>query len=96
MAEVICFKCQTKIPLLGKVGFREECYKCNSDLHVCLTCAHHDKAAYNECREPQADVVREKDRANFCDYYSPSGKSGESSNAAALLNAAEELFKKKN
>lgn len=82
--------------MLGKVGFREECYKCHTDLHVCKNCLHYDPKAYNECRETQADVVREKERANFCDYFSPSDKSGGlGSNKDDLLSAAEALFKTK-
>ncbi len=96
MSNVVCFKCQTKIPVLGNVGFRDECFKCKSDVHVCLNCNHHDKTAYNECRETQADVVREKDRSNFCDYFSPSSKLlGEKDAKESLMSAAEALFKKK-
>jgi hypothetical protein len=25
--------------------------------------------SYNECREPQAERVIEKDRSNFCDFF---------------------------
>ncbi len=95
MAEVDCFKCQNKIPVLGKVGIREECFKCRSDVHVCLNCIHFDPKAYNQCREPQADVVLEKERSNFCDYFSPSDAARGSGNSAdTLLSAAEALFKK--
>jgi hypothetical protein len=53
------------------------------------------KGLYNECREPQADVVREKERANFCDYFSASDKiGGPGKDNDALKNAAEALFKK--
>lgn len=93
--EILCFKCQTKQPVLGQVGFRDECFKCHSDLHSCKNCEHHDLQAYNECRETQADVVREKDRANFCDYFRPSAKSGQGGVAQSdLVSAAEALFKK--
>ena len=53
------------------MGFRAECDACGSDLHVCLNCAHHDVAAYNECRESSAERVAERDRANRCDYFRP-------------------------
>ena len=96
MAEVVCFSCGTKIQHEGNVGRRDECPKCRADVHVCKNCLHYDPKAYNECREPQADVTREKDRANFCDYFSPNG-SGKSSGPSKqdLKAAAEALFRKK-
>jgi hypothetical protein len=29
----------------------------------------HATGAYNDCREPQAERVIEKNRSNFCDYF---------------------------
>ena len=96
MAEVRCFSCSEKVKLSGSVGRRDECPKCHADLHVCKDCIHYDVKAYNECREPAADVVREKERANFCDYFSPNAESGSGQGKkAALLAAAEALFGKK-
>lgn len=81
----------------GQPGRRDECPKCHSDVHACKNCKHYDVKAYNECREPQADRVQEKDRANFCDYFygaDPSGVSA-SDQQKNLMAAAEALFKKK-
>jgi hypothetical protein len=68
-----CFRCVTEIALAGdrKVGRKEECPKCGADLHVCKNCIHFDVKAYNECRESSADRVLDKDKSNFCDYFSP-------------------------
>lgn len=90
-----CFSCHKEIPLLTTIGRRDECPFCRADLHVCKNCEFYDPKAYNECREPSADVVKEKDRANFCDYFSPrKGSAGGVDKAAALKAAAEALFKK--
>lgn len=94
-AAVTCFSCGHKTPVLGVVGRREECIKCRADLHVCKNCQHYDPTAYNECREPSADVVREKDRSNFCDYFTPGEGNGPKDPKKDLLAAAEALFKKK-
>jgi hypothetical protein len=53
--------------------------------------------AYNQCREPAADVVKEKDRSNFCDYFSPQagGAGNRGPSKDDLRAAAEALFKKK-
>lgn len=97
MKSVFCFTCQTEITVIEKVGRREECPKCRADVHVCKNCAFYDAKVYNECKETQAEVVREKDRSNHCDYFSPrQGKMGEVKDPAeALREAAEALFKKK-
>lgn len=81
----------------GTPGRRDDCQKCHADVHCCRNCKFYDRAAYNECREPSADRVQVKDRANFCDFYQPADPSGPSATdrAADLRAAAEALFKKK-
>jgi len=91
-----CFNCNKPIPVSGVVGRRDDCAHCHADVHVCKNCEFYDPKVYNECRETQADFVKEKDRANFCDYFSPRKGSGTGvDKAAALRAAAEALFKKK-
>ena len=89
-----CFQCGHTVPVLGIVGRREDCSKCSADMHVCKNCEFYDPKAYNECKEPQADRVVEKERANFCDYFSPRSRVGNQDKAAELRAAAEALFKK--
>ena len=92
-SSVACFSCGQIVPVLGSVGRRDECFKCRADLHVCKNCIHYDARSYNECREPQADRVQEKDRSNFCDHFSPLASRSASDNAAAdMLAKAEALF----
>lgn len=95
MPDLICFHCQKAVSYIGKIGRRDECHACKSDLHACKNCHFYDPVAYNQCREPSADVVQEKDRSNFCDYFQPriGGLGGRSS--TDLKAAAEALFKKK-
>jgi hypothetical protein len=54
----------------AKIGFREECPGCMRDAHVCLNCIFFDKSYYNECRETKAERVLDKEKQNFCDYFS--------------------------
>lgn len=93
-----CFSCQTEIQIKpGElVGRRDECSSCGADLHVCLNCAHYDRGSYNECKETVADVVKEKDRSNFCDHFTPGSRDGAAGPSKTdLFSAAEALFKKK-
>ncbi len=91
-----CFHCGNEVFFTDRVGIREECEKCKSDVHVCKNCKFYDAKVYNECSESQAEVIREKERANVCDYFQAGdGGGGKSVTKDDLLNAADLLFKKK-
>jgi hypothetical protein len=91
-----CFSCNHVSTFSDNVGFREECIQCRADMHVCKNCEFYDSKSYNECRESSADPVKEKERANFCDFFRPSDRNGSpKSKAEALKSAADALFKKK-
>jgi hypothetical protein len=92
-----CAACNTETPLAAgeRIGFRDECNHCGADLHTCHNCAHHDPSAYNECREPNAERVSDRERANRCDYFSASGREGGSDDPRSkALSDLDTLFKK--
>lgn len=96
MIELKCFHCGNALSYVDRIGLREECPKCHEDVHVCKNCQFYDAKVYNECREPAAEKVLEKERANHCDYFAPgAGEGGKAASKDALLAAAEALFKKK-
>lgn len=66
----VCHKCRKEVSVNKIVGRKDVCPYCRSDLRCCLNCRHHDPNVYNQCHEPQADRVIDKDRSNFCDYFS--------------------------
>jgi len=68
-----CWKCGEKIeyPAGSPVGKRDTCAKCDADLHVCKNCRFYDPGKHNQCAETQAEWVRYKEEANYCDYFSP-------------------------
>ena len=68
-----CWKCRRKIecPSGSRVGTRDTCPRCGSDLHACLNCQFYDPAKHNQCAENQAEWVRHKEAANYCDYFRP-------------------------
>ena len=47
------------------------CRACGADLHVCRLCEFFEPRVANECREPVAERVVNKERANFCGYLKP-------------------------
>tara|TARA_S200000501_G_scaffold194951_1_gene183627 strand:- start:46 stop:450 length:405 start_codon:yes stop_codon:yes gene_type:complete len=65
-----CWKCGAELKnVLLPFSRYEECGKCRADLHACLGCRHYDPAAVDACREDRADFTLDKDKANFCDFF---------------------------
>ena len=91
---LLCWRCGTALAELSLPLSRlDECPVCQVHLHVCRMCEYYDPAVTKACREDGADEVREKQRANFCDWFRPSERAfdadlaAESQRAAAKLNA---------
>lgn len=94
-ALVICHRCGTSTEVPKPVSRGALC-GCGADLRCCFNCRFHDRAAYNECGEPSAERVVEKDRSNFCDYFAPASRatSGVSADSSSM-SELERLFSKK-
>ncbi|VAW37707.1 hypothetical protein MNBD_DELTA02-25 [hydrothermal vent metagenome] len=94
----ICFSCGKTIDLTGTPGRGDSCRFCTADLRACLNCRFRDDSSYNECREPQAERVKEKDRSNYCEYFefaessADGGLTGESRKENPL-DRLKDLFK---
>ena len=66
----ICHACKRELTFTTAIGRREVCPFCRADLHCCLNCAFYDPRLPGQCREPVAEPVKDKQKANFCDYFS--------------------------
>ena len=89
-----CFECGHEAVLTNQPMRTTRCEGCDADVRACLNCRHYDPRASQECREPVAEPVRTKDRANFCDYFvlrAPEGEEVEDE-AAAAKRKLEDLF----
>src|ERR1700712_2088090 len=96
--DLACWKCGTSIAyLLPPLGRREACKTCGADLHVCKLCVEFDRTYAHACKEPVAEEVRDKQRANFCDFFKPRPNAyvaPDTSAALAAKSALDDLFKK--
>lgn len=93
-----CVFCGNVVSMEGKVGRQDTCPHCNRDLRCCKQCNFYDPNAYNECREVSAERMLDKERANLCDYFVPSGAEetrGRLNRTKEAKEALEALFKKK-
>ncbi len=69
---LLCWKCGADLSrVFLPLGRRDACPSCRAELHVCRLCRWFDPRAPQQCREPTADDVRVKDRANFCGFFVP-------------------------
>jgi len=92
-----CYHCQETLDALtkGPVQFRDTCPHCHTDAHACRNCEFYDPGSHRECRESLAEWVRDKERANRCEYFRLNTKAARSSQAKAnSLAALDDLFKK--
>jgi hypothetical protein len=93
-----CFACDAEIELRAgaRIGYADRCERCEADLRVCRNCRFHDTGAYNECREPGSERVRDRDRANRCEFFSPGDREVGAAPSAreGARSALEALFKK--
>ncbi len=73
MTDVLsCWRCGASLAELSLPLSRlEECPDCGNYLHVCRMCGFFDPNVTKSCREDDAEEVKEKERANFCDYFKP-------------------------
>jgi hypothetical protein len=65
----ICNACRKEVSIAKDMGRRDTCPACGADLQSCLNCRFYDRAASKQCREPIAELVKAKDKANYCDHF---------------------------
>lgn len=85
-----CWKCSATLKdVILPMSRREECSQCAADQHVCKMCRHFDGRRY--CNEDRAEAVSDPEKANFCDYFAPSGKVFEQSQTDKSAAAKAQL-----
>ncbi len=90
-----CWNCGATLTGLD-YGRADTCRKCGKDTKVCRNCEFYERGVNNDCHEPQAERVLEKERSNFCDFFRPrTGAAAGGASRDAMKAAAEALFKKK-
>lgn len=91
-AEGVCWSCGAHLTA-ANYAREETCPKCRKQTHVCRNCRFYEPGRPNDCQEPIAEPVQDKQRANFCDYFEPDSDTFEAAaDADALRAAADDLF----
>jgi len=99
MAARVCHNCGAGGVPDDPVPRESTCEKCGADLRCCRNCRHYDPRYHNECRETEAELVADKKRRNFCEFFDYSsepfaGAPGKD-RAADARAKLESLFKKR-
>jgi hypothetical protein len=79
-----------------RIGVRAVC-ACGAFLHACLNCEFHAAGLANDCREPNAARVADKEQGNFCEWFRPGPPRAPATGGAAGAARAslDALFRKK-
>ena len=90
-----CYRCGT--PFDGeRVPVRGVCARCAAFLHCCRNCDFYAPGLANDCREPRAERVADKEQGNFCDWFPPASTPRPAATSASGARAAlDALFAKK-
>ena len=92
--DLVCWKCGASLAALTLPLRRlEECPQCRAELHACRMCREYDTRVATACREPTAEEVRNKEQANFCDFFQPRPGAYTAPNSAEVDKARTELEK---
>jgi hypothetical protein len=96
----MCWYCGS--PVIDEViGRSLRCAECGKDLRVCKNCRFFLSGAKGDCSETHAEPVSDKERANFCDWFSldlkyrglTPGQKKDIDKAAEARAAFDNLFK---
>ena len=91
-----CHKCKNELVFEVKLQRADTCPHCGVDLSCCKNCEYWEPSAHNQCREHITEYIPDRERANFCSFFTfkdgvAEDPSGRQAAAKARLDA---LFKK--
>jgi hypothetical protein len=96
----MCWYCGSAIKDADPIGRSLRCPECGKDLRVCRHCRFYQTGGRGDCLETQADPPQDKERGNFCDWFSLNirfrsespGEKGSRDRAASARSAFDDLF----
>jgi len=67
--DFMCKKCGKPITQVS-ISRSSTCEFCGADLHSCVNCKFYSPGSHYDCHETIDELVKDKEKANFCDYFS--------------------------
>ncbi|MBI3178546.1 MAG: hypothetical protein HYZ27_02730 [Deltaproteobacteria bacterium] len=90
-----CHACGNEVELIDKVKRADTCEHCGADLHCCKNCRFWDPYVHNQCKESVTFYEPDKEKGNFCTYFTIREGTVEREDKSEHMNKLEALFKKK-
>lgn len=70
--QFVCWRCGAAIrPEQRPIARLEQCISCSADLYVCRLCRHYNPRLSGYCGHEHAEPPRDRERANFCQFFAP-------------------------
>ncbi|GHV81493.1 hypothetical protein AGMMS49991_00510 [Spirochaetia bacterium] len=96
----MCWFCGSPITDPEPLGRSLRCTGCGKDLRSCRNCRFYVPGSRGDCNESHAEMVADKERGNFCDWFSLNPKFREATagegkargEAASARSAFDTLF----
>ncbi|MCL2558025.1 MAG: hypothetical protein FWE09_06050 [Treponema sp.] len=96
----MCWYCGSPITAREPFGRSLLCPDCGKDIRACRSCRFYRPGARGDCAEPNAEPPIDKERANFCDWFSldrkfrgeTAGLKGDAEKANARAASARAAF----
>ncbi|MDR2104118.1 MAG: hypothetical protein LBP42_08465 [Treponema sp.] len=97
----MCWYCGAPVQEEEPFGRSLRCSSCGKDLRSCRNCRFYLPGGRGDCSESQTDPPSDKERANFCDWFSlnlrfkaaSAGEKRLKDAAVSAKSAFEDLFK---
>jgi hypothetical protein len=96
----MCWYCGSAVTDEEPIGRSLRCKDCGKDLRACKNCRFYLCGARGDCSESGAEPQADKERANFCDWFSldkkyrsqTAGETARQKSAEASKAAFDNLF----
>ena len=91
-AELQCYRCGRSLAELSlPLSRQDQCPDCAHYLHACRMCIHLDRQVPKQCREDDAEEVKDKEKPNFCDWFEPAAGRFDGGSAGHAARAERQL-----
>ncbi|MCL2266851.1 MAG: hypothetical protein FWC17_03695 [Treponema sp.] len=85
----MCWYCGSPVTDALPIGRSQRCQDCGKDLRSCRNCRFFLPGARGDCKESGAEPQHDKERANFCDWFSLDEEKYRVNSAGARSNNKE-------
>ena len=83
----MCWKCGKPLSI-DSVYRNSTCPDCGADLHCCKGCSLYSPGSHYDCHETIDELVKDKERSNFCDFFKVNSAIGKAVSPDGSINSS--------